>query len=802
MVINSQQDQSVDLDVQKQFPDFLWLFRDSILPLPLDENGVQLTLTEYVKSQVLFNDAPTSRAATTTDGVINALLHLFPSFECCKLPFPSVDPRVLNAITLNQSKLSAEFNEGVNELSSSILSGIRPKRSLTAGAQQFMNGSLLATFVETCKNSLKSSDIIPELSSGWQVAMQHRLEALLNKLVSDYVNEMDANKCGMIAMEESMPDSLGPQNRQDLQISENDSGIQVLRTESDMPISTAPSTDGMSNSRQSSMRKRSSSRRWSISSVMTPLPVTPQRTLIGIHQLILNGKLEEFKQEINRSMGALSEEVKAELLTRLEQCIVQYEKTRDGNCTGRVIGGVLLKYIRQNYEKSKERCNRTLDHILTPLKKNLTKAVDSISEEYHSLAIGPAKDEVLESRMREFEEIASRLPPGSPRNLRAVGLAQTKLKIKWKRPSVHPRATRGYEVQIMLGLKQHQRGEWKTLITSTKRRAAVVTDLTPSTTYLFRVRGKNTNQIGEWSEELEVSTRIGQAQRYKVSAASFVRGSASAPFALTAETFKEGLEVYRESDSSTEKLQAGVGMVVGGLMLPFILISESLLMTSTGIETAEAVYEGTGTTSEDDLDERKAEVVSILPHKSDISSSSSSSCSDTNPREPAVESPATITEQNKSQQPQESADLLEAETTEMKNESESITIVPNTENETNTSNGELECCEHYQLNTEPDLDIESDCDDMDTNDHSPTIHSSTQDHTNHQSESPYASSLDVQPTGQNESNSVAGDEGGASVHPRPLHPRMHKLLSYDSPPSQDNSLTVLHSFAFSTENVN
>ena len=59
-------------------------------------------------------------------------------------------------------------------------------------------------------------------------------------------------------------------------------------------------------------------------------------------------------------------------------------------------------------------------------------------------------------------------------------------------------------------------------------------------------------------------------------------------------------------------------------MLPFILISETLLNTThTGVEIAEDVYKSTGTTVDDDFEESKAEVVSILP--TDISSSSSSS---------------------------------------------------------------------------------------------------------------------------------------------------------------------------------
>ena len=801
MVIASQQQRTVDFDFKKQFPSFLWLFRDSVLPLPLDENGVQLTLTEYIKSHVLFSEAPSSKP-TTAEGVINALLHLFPSFECCKLPFPSTDPEILCEITSHESELSTRFNEGVAQLRSSILSDIEPKRSLTSGDQQFMNGSLLAMFVETCTNSLKSSNIIPELSCGWQAAMTSRLETLLNTLVSDYVNEMDQNKCGRIAMEESIPDSFD-------QCSEDDSGIQVFKTESDIPISADPSNQSSHSTRP---RGRLSSTRSSISLVISPISVTRQRTLIGIHQSILDSKLRKFRREINRCMGAVSEEKKTDFLTRLEQRIVQYDKTRDGNCTRRVIGGALLKYIQQNHKKSAQRCNQTLDHILEPLKSNLTREVDSIRERYYSLAVGPAKDEVFAARMREFEEIASRLPPGPPRNLRAVGMAQTKVKIKWKRSNVHLRATKGYEVQIMLGVKQHRRSEWKSLVEFTTKRAAVVTDLSPSTTYLFRVRGKNTNQIGEWSEELEVSTRMSQASRYRASAAGFVGGSVTAPFVLTAKTFKEGLQVYRESDSATTKLQAGVGMVVGSLMLPIIMVSESLLTTTTGIENAESVYESTGTTSEDDLDERKAEVVSILPQTSDISSSSSSSNS--NSREATIESRQAIAEQHDPQQMDE--EVFQNEAFAMESDNRSSDGATSARNTFDTTNRERHC-RHYQLNTEPDHSIETSSMNSHSEIHSTAITSSQSDThstaitssqtdthstaiTSSRSARPSSLSLDPGTGGEIPGDSLSNDDRTKTeqrcrpdldVHGQPQVTKSPQCYS----PSED-SLSIVHSFAF------
>jgi hypothetical protein len=264
------------------------------------------------------------------------------------------------------------------------------------------------------------------------------------------------------------------------------------------------------------------------------------------------------------------------------------------------------------------------DHVVEPLKNNLTRAVDSLKDEYFSMAVGPAKQDVFDLKMSEFTELASRLAPGSPRNVRVVGQAKNKIKIRWKRPELHPRAVKGYEVQIMERVKQQRRGEWRTLLNSTAKRAAIITDLTHSTTYLFRVRGRNTNQIGEWSEEIEATTRMGLVGRCGASAVGFVSGSVTAPFMLTAETFKEGWQVYKESESCSEKVQAGVGMVVGGLMAPIVVLGGSLLTTNTGVDCAERVYENTGVTEEDDFDEDRTEIVSIAPIQSETTNSHSS----------------------------------------------------------------------------------------------------------------------------------------------------------------------------------
>ena len=731
-MIRSSQKQNMEFDFHRQFPKFCWLFRDVMLS-PVNDDGNEISITDYVKSQVLSEEASSS---PQVHGVVNALLHLFPSFECHMLPIPATKRDVLKSITKNESKLSAEFNNDVAQLSQYLLNDIEPKKSITSGDQQLMNGSLLSILIEECLESLNTNDVIPELRFGWQAAMESQLEALLNKLVNEYQEKLEEALHDRGAIEESVPSNFEISSTRR---SSTQSGSEIEVPETDMP---------------------SGSRKLSIaSSILSPIQVTPPRTLIGIHQSILDSKLREFRLEINRCMGAISEERKAELLLRLESRIVKYDKTSDGNCTGRVVGGILLKYIRENYEKSKERCSQTFDQIVEPLKENLTRAVDGLSDEYFSMAVGPAKNDVFALKKSEFTELTSRLAPGSPRNLQVVGHAKNKLKIRWKRPELHPRAVKGYEVQIMERVKQQRRGEWRTIISSTVKRAAIVTNLTPSTTYLFRVRGRNTNQIGEWSEEIEATTRMGQVGRYGASAAGFVGGSITAPFVLTAETFKEGWEICRESETCAEKVQASVGMVVGGLMTPIIVLSESLLTTSTGLECAETVYENTGVTEEDDFDETRAEVVSIAPVQSEASSSHSNSASNSD-----------LDSNSSEQQQQHGTTIVDTDGA----------AIESMQNEV----GGGESYPHYNLSIQRE--------------HSPSDETNAEGYVNI-TETRKRLSVDNSASGDQSGQISVSDhssfEGSTMIHP------VVSSLRYDSQGSVDNndSFSIFHSFAFNEQ---
>ena len=738
-MVRSSQKQNMEFDFHQQFPKFRWLFRDVMLP-PVNDDGNEIPITDYVKTQVLSEE---SSSSPQVQGVINALLQLFPSFECHMLPIPATKRDVLKSITKNKSKLSAEFNDDVAQLSLNLLSDIEPKKSITSGDQQYMNGSLLSILIEECLESLNTNDVIPELRFGWQAAMDSRLEALLNKLVNEYQEQLEEALRGRGAIEESVPGNFESSNTR-RSSPQSGSEIEVLKTD-------VPATPEQPSARS---RIRKSSDISTASSILSPIQVTPPKTLIGIHQSILDSKLREFRREINQCMGAISEERKAELLLRLENRVVKYDKTSDGNCTDRVVGGILLKYIQENYEKSKERCSQTFDHVVEPLKENLTRAVDGLSDEYFTMAVGPAKNDVFALKMSEFTELAIRLAPGYPRNLRVVGHANNKLKIRWKRPELHPRAVKGYEVQIMERVKRQRRGEWRTIIGSTIKRAAIVTDLTHSTTYLFRVRGRNTSQIGEWSEEIEATTRMGQAGRYGASAAGFVGGSITAPFMLTAETFKEGWQICKESETCAEKVQSSVGMVVGGLMTPIIVLSESLLTTSTGLECAETVYENTGITEEDDFDETRAEIVSIAPVQSKASSSHSSSGSNSNPDSDSSPNPPFEQQQH--------------ETTIVESDGAAAESMQNVV-------GSSESYKHYSLSI--------------GREHSPSDETNVEGTRNRLS-------VDIgDPSSQLSVGDHSSFEGSAMIHP------VVNSLQYDSPGSGENndSFSIFHSFAFNEQ---
>ena len=187
-------------DLQRYFPDFLWLLRDLTLKIPLDERKKPQTLTEYVKSKVLVRSDEV--CLTPSDEVVKVVLHLFPSLECRMIPFPpggdplSTSPSITN-----------DFNAQIEETIQYILSKIRPKPGFSINAK--IDGLMLAKLAQEYVNAINSSESLV-LEDSWHAAVTQKLHILADELVRKYQNEMEAILETKYPLEEGTLDKIYP----------------------------------------------------------------------------------------------------------------------------------------------------------------------------------------------------------------------------------------------------------------------------------------------------------------------------------------------------------------------------------------------------------------------------------------------------------------------------------------------------------------------------------------------------------------------------------------------------------------
>ena len=180
-------------NLKKHLPHFLWLLRDSSLKLPRDGEH-QLTATEYLKTRVLV--IKDGNPEVVTSRVKRAIMTLFPSLECHKLPhpcdanLPEDDPRFVKEIT-------GMFNF--------ILQRITPKQGYKEGVHP--NGSILAALAQQYVDNLNENKP-PNLEWSWQSATEQYLTEFARKLEDEYESDMSKDISSRLPMEEGTIETL------------------------------------------------------------------------------------------------------------------------------------------------------------------------------------------------------------------------------------------------------------------------------------------------------------------------------------------------------------------------------------------------------------------------------------------------------------------------------------------------------------------------------------------------------------------------------------------------------------------
>ena len=528
-----------------------------------NENGNPVSLVDYIRSFLQAESSPENH-----DNIAHTLLNLFPSFECEKLPCPSKED------LQNDYETPSNFSSAFDVVKQHILQAVKPKKVCDSDA--YFNGRMIAALATECLDSLNTPNSVPDLANGWKFAIKHALGKKRDNLACEYESEMTAilnNYC--------------------LPLEEDD----TIQHQPQPPVVESYSPEIQRRSPEPSASRALAT---SNQPQIAPIPIA-KPTLMSIHHSVYAAKKAELCKEIDR-YGSIRNTEREEILRDFESRIVCYNDIRE------VTGGRLYGFLQKNRVESSRQCRAKFNEIVSPLVENFEQSISTISILYQSVAVGPAKNDVYESQVAEFEYRAKYLSPSAPSEIEIIGKSPNQLKIKWSPPDVHQQAVNQYEVQI-----KTPDMEWST-IAKTDRQSILVNGLKSATKYLFRVRGLNTRRAGEWTEELEATTRLNKAEQAAAVASTFVGGTVAAPFILTAASFSYSVTAWRESNDEQTRALAATGIAVGVAMLPFMFCYYAIAYPGpvVGKDMAKAMYERTKVNDEDDLSTQGSEYVDMV----------------------------------------------------------------------------------------------------------------------------------------------------------------------------------------------
>ena len=223
---------------------------------------------------------------------------------------------------------------------------------------------------------------------------------------------------------------------------------------------------------------------------VTNVPSKGPITLFGIHNSVYQPKLNSLKMQVQKYMAgsnfnnAHRESVLNNFQDRI--CKIVNNKVKEG---------ILYGYVVANLYESYRHC----DHVFERLYSAQSEVnLRDITSAYNREAIGPAKTTLLEEKMSVI--------PKSPIYFTDMVEEVHSVKVNWYYNDPNLQDTVSYEVDVKM-------------VHSSKRACVTfpkgsippqtVTDLSPNTTYILRIRACTSTRKGEYSQEFTVKTFIG-----------------------------------------------------------------------------------------------------------------------------------------------------------------------------------------------------------------------------------------------------------------------------------------------------
>lgn len=321
---------------------------------PTNSDGKPISATEFLKTQILIQGD--SFFETASDTVARAILAFFPTVECHILPPPSDNPEVMKDISKRSDELSRNFHEGVEELIECLKKKIPVKKGFHGGP---LNGSLIAAVARKYTEAINDPDAIPTIKTTWEIVVSSRIESMLQELVLEYEQEMEEE---MAKLQE----------------------IPALEEEH-----MADSEDAAA-------------------------------SVMGLHRKILAQKVSAFLD----FLSFIDFQEGEEHVKSLENAIVEYQVKKIEDDEGRhidkkiVTGGVLNRFVTENYKKSQKFCSNLFDSLHSSLNNTLVQhesfmqameELEALHKQYFKQACGPAKWEVYNEKRCIIEEEKEKL---------------------------------------------------------------------------------------------------------------------------------------------------------------------------------------------------------------------------------------------------------------------------------------------------------------------------------------------------------------------------------------------------------
>ena len=343
--------------LSKHFPDFIWLLRDVMLQLPAAEDGKQLSPTDYIIQKVL-KRGQGRNYESNTDKVAGAIITSFPSIKCVMISSPG-DKDVIQNIASRQQDLSPIFNKEVEAFVHHLCDHAKPKYGYEMGS--LVTGPLLARMVAEYVKIVNKPGAIPCISDVWSATIESEYVRNMNQLLKEYDDEM-----GEMISKRGMPMEEGDKEEED---------------------------------------KKNPT------------------TLLGIHRKICQQKTTTLIERVGRF--TTSQKSIGDLTSKFENALVTFKEVLIDPNSGKqhfekeIVGGILKKYVDENYKMSQVFCRAVFERLYDPIRKRTELKVDEESQytfeqllqdlqtlytEYHKKAVGPARWEVYEEKTEYIEQ--------------------------------------------------------------------------------------------------------------------------------------------------------------------------------------------------------------------------------------------------------------------------------------------------------------------------------------------------------------------------------------------------------------